>query len=134
MWTALARPHGLTEATPSPFLSSLNPPPSLCLSLGGAKTKRGAVEIGMPKLLFIFYLVRMRRLRGESELLHYLSRLLSALLEQEEEPSSPSTYKTLVNIAATLFRSGYFYPASISVVEPEPEPELFASAETELEP
>jgi hypothetical protein len=39
--------------------------------------------------------------------LHYLSRLLTALLEQEEE-SSPSTYKTLVNIAATLFRSAYF--------------------------
>jgi hypothetical protein len=48
-------------------------------------------------------LVRIRRLRGETELLHYLSRLLTALLEQEEEPSS-STYKTLVNIAATLFR------------------------------
>ncbi len=55
-------------------------------------------------------------------MLHFLSRLLTALLEQEEEPSS-STYKTLVNIAATLFRS-----------VPEPEPELFASAEPELEP
>jgi hypothetical protein len=54
-------------------------------------------------------LVRIRRLRGEAELVHYLSRLLTALLEQEEEPSPP-TYKTLVNIAATLFRSVFFYP------------------------
>ncbi len=67
--------------------------------------------------------MRLCRLRGEAELLHYLSRLLTALLEQEEEPSS-STFKTLVNIAATLFRSVFL----------EPEPELFALAEPELEP
>jgi hypothetical protein len=49
-----------------------------------------------------------------------------------EEPS-PSTYKTLVNIAATLFRSVFFYPCPGSSVV-EPEPEVFASAEPELEP